>query len=39
MTYEIKHGSVCTRIDQFHADGRWAATIYVHRAEYRTWEA
>lgn len=39
MKYEIMYGSVCTRIDQFDANGYWVATIYVHRAEYRTWEA
>lgn len=39
MRYEIFYGQLLTRIDQFHADGRWAATVYVHRAEYRTWEA
>jgi hypothetical protein len=39
MTYEIHYGTVCTRIDQFRADGRWAATVYIHRAEYRHWDA
>jgi len=39
MTYQIRYGSVCTIIDQFHADGRLAAVIYVHRAEYRSWDA
>lgn len=39
MTYEILYGQICTRIDVFNVDGTWERTIYVHRSEYRTWEA
>lgn len=39
MKYEIMYGHLLTRIDVFHANGCWARTVYVHRAEYRTWEA
>jgi hypothetical protein len=39
MTYEIMYGQLLTRIDVFYADGRWARTVYVHRSEYRSWDA
>lgn len=39
MTYQIHYGELCTIIDQFRADGRLARVIYVHRAEYRHWDA
>lgn len=40
--YEMFHGSVCTRIDQHvrYADGSGTVhVIYVHRSEYRMWDA
>lgn len=39
MTYEVTYCGMYTIIDQFHADGRVAAVIYVHRSEYRSWDA
>lgn len=39
MTYEIFYGRLYTRIDVFNADLAWERTVYVHRSEYRTWEA
>lgn len=39
MRYEIMTGCTYTRIDQFKATGEWERTVYVHRAEYRHWDA
>lgn len=39
MSYEIMYGVTLTRIDMWRADGRHYRTVYVHRSEYRTWEA
>lgn len=39
MSYEIMYGSMLTRIDVWSTDGRHVRTVYVHRSEYRTWEA
>ncbi len=39
MTYNIIDARMYTIIDQFNEDGSLAAVIYVHRSEYRSWEA
>lgn len=39
MRYEIMYGQLCTVITQWGADGCIVRTIYVHRAEYRHWDA
>lgn len=48
ITYSVAYGQLCTRIDvaewTYDASGkvvdlREVRTVYVHRSEYRTWEA
>jgi hypothetical protein len=39
MTYQVRYCQNLTIIDQFHADGRLSEVIYVHRSEYRSWDA
>jgi hypothetical protein len=40
MNHEIMYGQLSTRIDIFDArTGCWVNTVYVHRSEYRTWDA
>jgi len=39
MSYEIFTGTTYTRIDQFDAQGMLVEVIYVHRSEYRHWDA
>lgn len=39
MTYQIRHCELCTIIDVFKEDGRLDRIVYVHRSEYRHWDA
>lgn len=39
MRYEIMYGQICTRIDVWDANGRHVRVVYVHRSEYRHWDA
>lgn len=39
MTYQVIQTTLYTIIDQFHAHGALARVIYVHRSEYRHWDA
>lgn len=40
-TYRIFEGTTCTRIDVHERVDGWLTvrTVYVHRAEYRHWDA
>jgi hypothetical protein len=39
MRYDVYYGTVYTRIDVWGPDGRYDRTVYVHRSEYRSWDA